>query len=456
MILIDSHAHLDLDDFSADLPEVLQRAVDADIKRIINISIDAKSILACLELIEKYSFIHAAVGIHPHEADKVTDDDIQLVKKHATHPKVAAIGEIGLDYHRNYAGRQNQRRLFRRMIEIALEAEKPMVIHSRNALEETIEILRQAGKRQRAGVFHCFAADAEAANQVIAEGFYVSFTGNITYPKSQLPLTAAGTPIERILLETDCPFMAPQPRRGKRSEPADVRFIAEKLAEIKELSLEDIARITTFNVHRLFGVGPQPESKIAYPIRNSLYLNLTNRCSCDCVFCPRLKNPVVKGHSLALEREPEFGEVVKAVEDMPGGFDELVFCGFGESTLRFDLVKKLAQRFRSRFKRIRLDTNGHGSLINGRDITGEVVQLFDAVSVSINTADPEKYRKINRPDFGAEAYPAMLDFIRGCREKGLEVTATIVGFPGAETEAAEDLAKSLGVKFRVRKYNDLG
>lgn len=456
MVLIDSHAHLDLKDFRDDLPEVIDRALQAEVKYIINISIDGESILANLGLIEKYPFFYAAIGIHPHEADKVTAGDIELVSKHASHPKAAAIGEIGLDYYRDYAKRENQRKLFRKMIEIAYAENKPMVIHTRNALEETLEILSDFGVRKRSGVFHCFSGSYEDALRVIEQGFYVSFAGNLTYPKSKLQLTAEATPVERILLETDCPFLAPQSRRGKRSEPADVRFIAEKLAEIKELSLQDIARITTFNVHRLFGVGPAPEVKIAYPIRSSVYLNLTNRCSADCVFCPRNRNPVVKGHNLALEEEPTFEGALKAVGAIDGDYQELVFCGFGEPTLRFDLVKRIAGHLRPRFQRLRLDTNGHGSLINRRDITGEVAELFDAVSVSLNAANQEEYAKISRPEFGNEAFPALIDFIRGCKSKGLEVTATIVGFPGADIQEAEALARELGVNFRVRKYNELG
>ena len=342
------------------------------------------------------------------------------------------------------------------MVEIARDAGKPLVIHNRDAFKDTIAILKEAGDWKRGGVFHCFAGIAEEAAEVIRLGFYVSFAGNLTYPKSKLPIAAENIPIERTLVETDCPFLAPQSHRGRRNEPAYVRETAEKLAEIKGLSLEDVARITSYNVYLLFGAGDKPEPKLVYPIRDSLYINLTNRCSCDCDFCPRNANPVVKGHSLKLETEPEFDDVVKAVNDMPGEFRELVFCGFGEPTLRFDLVKQIAKHFRSRFTRIRLDTNGSGNLINERDISGEIEALFDAVSVSLNTSDPDEYLRINRPQYGDEAFPAMLEFIRSCAARDLEVTASIVGFPGADITGTSKLAKELGADFRVRKYNDLG
>lgn len=456
MILIDSHAHLNFPDFKDDLDVVLQRAADNEVRYMINIAIDGKSILETVELVEKHDNIFGAVAIHPHEADKYSSEDVKLVEQYASHPKIVAIGETGLDFYRKYADHDHQRELFRRMIGIAKEHRKPLVIHNRAANEETLRILREEDAGKLGGVFHCFAGNADFARDVIKLGFYISFAGNLTYEKSELPAAAGYIPIEKALVETDCPFLAPNKFRGGRNEPALVRFTAERLAIIKGLSLEDVARVTSLNVHRLFKVGPEPESVIVYPIRNSLYVNLTNRCSCDCVFCPRLKNPVVKGHNLHLDKEPEFEDVVKAIDGFNDDFDELVFCGYGEPTIRFDLVKQVAKHFRRRFTRIRIDTNGHGNLINGRDITMELPGVIDAVSISLNAENEEKYIKLNRPEYGGRAFKAMQDFIRACVEKKLDVTASIVGFPGAEVEKTAEIANNIGAKFRVRKYDDLG
>ena len=456
MILIDSHAHLDFKNFNDDFTQVLERAEAADVKYIINISIDAGSIIKSIELSEKYEHIYCTVGIHPHEADKYKPEDIELVEKYISHPKVVAVGEVGLDFYRDYADHDNQRKLFHRMIAIAREHSKPLVIHNRAAREDTIRILREENAEKVGGVFHCFPGGIGFAREVLDLGFLISFAGPLTYPKSNLPDTAEFVPVEKTLVETDCPFLAPQAKRGKRNEPAHVRYTAEKLAEIKGLNLEDVARVTTANCYRLFGVGPAPVTRIVYPIRNSLYINITNRCSCNCVFCPRLKNPMVKGHNLKLEKEPDFTEVVRAVEAFPASFDELVFCGYGEPTIRFDMVKKLASHFRSRFKQIRLDTNGHGNLINQRDITPELVGSIDVISVSLNAATPEEYVRLNRPEYGLDSFRAMLEFIKLCKKKDLEVAATVVGFPGAEVEGTKKIAGELGVNYRIRKYNDLG
>jgi TatD DNase family protein len=455
-MLIDSHAHLDFPDFKEDLPEILERAQSAQVDYIIQIAIDSASIKRTLELLDKYPQIYAAIGIHPSEADKVTLADIALVEKHLNHPKVVAVGEIGLDFYRDYAMPDNQHRLFREMLDLAKRYRKPVVIHNRKAFEETLRILEEKGMGEYGGVFHCFAGNGEMAWKAIKAGFHISFAGNLTYPKTELSETASAVPLEKTLVETDCPFLAPQAKRGKRCEPGDVRFTAEKLAEIKKLSLNDVARITSNNVYRLFGIGEEPESRIVYSIRESLYLNLTNRCTCDCVFCPRLKNPMVKGHNLKLEQEPDFEEVVREVEKFPPNFRELVFCGYGEPTLRLDLVKRLAEHFRSKFKRIRMDTNGHGNLINERDIVPELRGLIDIVSVSLNAGEAKTYLKLNRPHFGEKAFPTVLDFIHQCRSAGMEVTATIVGYPGAEVEASEKLTRELGINFRIRKFNDLG
>ena len=456
MTLIDTHAHLDFDYFKNDFSQFLNKASEADVRYIINIAIDRNSIINTLKLIEEYPFIYGVLGIHPHKADNVSGEDIEMVRKHLDNPKVVAVGEVGLDFHRNYAGQENQRTLFRQMIHLAREFNKPIVIHNRDADEETMNILTEEGAQELSGVFHCFAGDSSFGERVINFGFYVSFTGNLTYPNSKLPQTAAALPIERMLIETDCPFLPPQPVRKYKCEPAHLTYTAQKLTEIKGLTLEDIARITTFNAHRLFGVGDSPQSTIAYPIRNSLYVNLTNRCSCECVFCPRLKNPVVKGHNLKLEKEPDFQEVINAINQVDGEYKELVFCGYGEPTERFELLKQVAKRVRGRFKKIRLNTNGQGNLINKRDITPELAGVVDMVSVSLNAADAATYDKINRSQFGIAAFPSVLDFIHSARNQGLKVTVSIVGYPGADVEGAAKLANELGVEFRIRKYNDLG
>ena len=228
------------------------------------------------------------------------------------------------------------------------------------------------------------------------------------------------------------------------------------LAEIYGLSAEDIKRITTFNAYKLFGIGePEQEGRIAYAIRNSLYINLTNRCSNVCDFCMRETYPIVKGHNLGLKKEPTAEEVIQAIGD-PGKYDEVVFCGYGEPTERLDELITIAKFLKSKGKRIRLDTNGHGDLINGRPIIPELKGLIDTICISLNAETAEKYEEICKPVFGKKTYPALIQFIKDAKQVIPNVQVSIVESPDIDTEKCKKIAEELGVDFRVRKYNVLG
>ena len=196
-------------------------------------------------------------------------------------------------------------------------------------------------------------------------GFYISFSGTLTFPKAlEAQNIAREIPIESILIETDCPYLAPQPVRGKRNEPAYVKYVAERLAELKGLTFDDIGRITSFNAMNLFKIERiAEEGKITYPIRDSLYLNLTNRCTSSCVFCVRYYTDFVKGHNLRLKKEPGAKELIDAIGD-PKRYKEIVFCGYGEPLIRLDVVKEVAKAVKKKGGSVRVDTNGHGNLIH--------------------------------------------------------------------------------------------
>ena len=328
--LVDTHAHLDNDQFKDDLDQVLKNADEAGIKQILTIGCDLKSSAKSVDLASRYSCIHAAVGIHPHDAQEATPEGLTEIEALLSSTKVVALGEIGLDFYRNHSPHDQQREAFRLQIRLARQYNKPIIVHDRDAHTEILQILREEGADQCGGVLHCFSGDLEMARACIELGFYLSFTGNITYPKNEeLREVVAGIPIDRILIETDSPYLSPLPFRGKRNEPAYVKLTAEKIAEIKGLSLEDVSRITNRNVFDLFGFGLlNQESKIAYKIRNSLYLNITNRCTNSCVFCPKFDDFVVKGHELKLDHEPDIIELKKAIGN-PQQYDEVVFCGYG-------------------------------------------------------------------------------------------------------------------------------
>lgn len=251
-MLIDTHAHLQLNHFDDDREAVIQRALEAGVEKIIVVSTDLASSRQSVVLAEKHAGVYAAVGFHPTDCGAATGDDFAEIARLAQHPKVVAIGEIGLDFYWKNVPAEIQQRAFVRQLCLAQEIGKPVIIHNREAGEAILQTLRENAIRKLQGVFHCFSEDVAYARHVLDLGCHISFTGNLTYKKSTLPEVAACVQLERLLLETDCPFMTPAPHRGKRNEPAFTVHIAEKLAEITQASFDDVCQRTTQNAIALF------------------------------------------------------------------------------------------------------------------------------------------------------------------------------------------------------------
>jgi len=458
-VIVDTHAHLTYQGLREDVGGVLARAREAGVGAVITVGTDPADSRAAVALAEATEGVWATVGVHPHDAAGLVDAELDDLAALAASPKVVAWGEVGLDFYRDRSPRDVQRRWFREQVARARALGLPLVIHDRDAHAETLAVLRdQAGDGLR-GVFHCFSGDEALAREVLALGFYLSVPGTVTYPKNEvLRRVVASVPLERVLLETDCPFLSPQPVRGRRNEPAYVVHAAREVARIRALELEDVARITTRASRELFGVGEVEGPRIAYSIRRSLYLNLTDRCTNRCTFCAKGRSAEVKGHDLRLAHEPDVAEVLAAVAAAGGAsaWDEVVFCGFGEPLLRLDEVLTLAGELRGQgARRIRVNTDGLASLVHGRDVTAELAGAVDAVSVSLNAPDAATYERLCRP--GREgAYPAVLAFLRDARRRIPEVTATVVALPGLDVEACRRVAEDLGVGFRARTYDEVG
>lgn len=252
-MLIDTHCHLDFPEFDKDREEVIRRAKNQGIDYIINIGSTLEGSKKSLELAAKYDFIYATAGIHPHDADRFDEKIRAHLEQLAKSDKVVAIGEIGLDYYKNYSLPAKQKALFVSLIKLANDLGKPLVIHSRQAQEETLEILKQAPPKS--AVVHCFSGDEDFLKACLDSGFFISFTCNITYKKAEdLRKLVKLTPPERLLLETDAPFLAPQVFRGQRNEPLYVKYLAQEIAKIKEISIDELAKITTHNAKDFFNL----------------------------------------------------------------------------------------------------------------------------------------------------------------------------------------------------------
>lgn len=252
MDLIDSHAHVDFPQFDHDRREVIERAHQTGLVALVNIGTNLSSSRASVELAAAHDFAYATVGIHPHDAEQATPQAIDELRCLARHDKVVAVGEIGLDYYRDYSPRPAQRSAFQEQLDLALELELPVVIHSRDAHDDTLSILEDW---KGAGVLHTYAAGLSHLERVIEMGFFIGISGPVTYGSAEgLRDVVRAAPLDRLLVETDCPYLTPEPHRGKRNEPAYVRFVAQAIAEARSESVERIAHHTTQNACRLFGL----------------------------------------------------------------------------------------------------------------------------------------------------------------------------------------------------------
>jgi len=250
---IDTHCHLDMNAYREDLDEVLERADDVGVERIITVGIDVASSRRAVALAESYERIYATVGIHPHDASGVNERDYDELRRLAAHPKVVAYGEIGLDLVKQYAPASDQLHHFERQVDLAKELGLPLVIHDREAHEQVMDVLRRATPFPAGGVMHCFSGDMRLAEQTLELGFYVSVPGIVTFAKAEtLQEVAAKVPLDYLLLETDGPYLAPHPKRGKRNEPAYLVHTAAKIAELRSISLLSLAEATVANTCRLF------------------------------------------------------------------------------------------------------------------------------------------------------------------------------------------------------------
>ncbi|THF74471.1 TatD family hydrolase [Cohnella fermenti] len=255
-MLFDTHAHMDSPKFDEDREEMIERARAAGVEKIVNIGFNRETIPTTMELAEKYPFIYAAVGWHPTDAiDMKLEEDLAWIERLCAHPKVVAIGEIGLDYYWDTSPKDIQQLVFREQIRLAKRLKKPIVIHNRDAHADVVRLLQEEGASEVGGIMHCFSGSWEIAKQCLDMNFYISFGGPVTFKNAKVPKEVLEkVPNDRLLIETDAPYLTPHPHRGKRNEPAYVRLVAEAAAEIKGISVEDIGNLTMRNSLECFGL----------------------------------------------------------------------------------------------------------------------------------------------------------------------------------------------------------
>jgi len=454
--VIDSHAHLDFPDYDGDRDAVMERARQAGVRYVIVPGVKPEGWKDVIALTQRYDNVYAVLGVHPNYSKDRPDSVWDELKQALKQEKVVGVGETGLDYYRDTSPREAQEAAFRRQIAIAGELNLPLVIHCRDAGDDCIRILREERGEKTRGVAHCFGGDAALAKAFEELGFFFSFAGQLTFKKAdEVRSVAAGLPIERLLLETDSPFLAPEPHRGKRNEPAFVVHIADKLAELYGLSRDDVDRVTSFNCYRLFGVGDRPAiGKLCYTVGKTAYLNITNRCSNRCRFCIRQGRGFFLGHHLRLRRDPTQADVLEALGD-PTRYDEVVFSGLGEPTMRMDVLKSIARRMKARGVPVRLCTNGQGNMLNKRNICEELAPLIDRVSVTVNAPTAGLYQRLCRPEDGKDTFAMILQFIKEAKGRFESVEMTAIDMPQVDIGECARLAGRLGVRFRARRLREI-
>lgn len=254
-MLFDTHVHLNAEQFEDDLEQVLKRANEAGVERMVVVGFDEKTIKKAIELVETYDFLYAAVGWHPVDAIDMTEEHLSWLEELASHPKVVALGEMGLDYHWDKSPKDVQKDVFRKQIHLAKKVNLPIIIHNRDADQDIVEILEAEGADEVGGIMHCFGGSVEIADRCLKMNFYISLGGPVTFKNARRPKeVATHVPADKLLIETDCPYLAPHPNRGKRNEPAYVKLVAEEIAALRETTYEQLAQQTTENAKKLFKI----------------------------------------------------------------------------------------------------------------------------------------------------------------------------------------------------------
>lgn len=256
-MLFETHAHLNAKEFDEDRAEVIARARENGVDTIVNIGFNAETIPTCIELADNYDFIYAVVGWHPQDAKDMTDEHLEWIAELSRHPKVVGLGEMGLDYYWDTSPRDVQAEVFRKQIRLARKLDMPIIIHNRDAHQDVISILKEEKAAEVGGIMHCFSGSWETAKLALDMNFYISFGGPLTFKNAKQPKeVATKVPLDRLLIETDCPYLTPHPFRGKRNESGYVRYVCEEMANLHGLTYEEMAKITSENARRLFRLQP--------------------------------------------------------------------------------------------------------------------------------------------------------------------------------------------------------
>jgi TatD DNase family protein len=420
--MIDSHCHLNLDHFEDDREIAIARAVNDGVTAFMNIGYDRSSIRQTLELLERYPFMFAAAGVHPHDAASYDASLDAEVRAALAHPRVVAVGEIGLDFYRDVSPRETQFDVFRKMIALSRELDhRPIVIHCRDAFNEVIETLLSEGGTYR-GIFHAFSFGEAEARSVFQLGFHIGIGGVITYRNARLAEAVAALPLDRIVIETDSPYLTPHPWRGKRNEPAFVAHVLRTIARVKNMTVAEVDRITTENYLAAVGLPSGALPPPVYKIEDAVYIQSAAATPSD----------------------------LDAIA--PEGVTEAILTGVADPLENMENASAIAGRAREKGWRVRVNTSGFANQAAGRDVTKELADIVDEIDITLFGVNQKQHDELAYPLVGNEGWEVLKDFVRCSVASGIETVCEFVATPGFEPEPCRELARSLGARYDIRMY----
>ncbi len=448
--VFDTHCHLEYPDLAERAGEVVLRAGEAGVKGMLTLGSTVESSRAALKLAGRFGPVYAAAGVHPNQTgDLDPAAELPSIYRMLLEPGVIAVGETGLDLHHRRVPLEVQAEWLAGHAEMAYALNLPLVVHSRSAERQCLEVLPESPRFPV--VMHCYTGPDRVALEGAERGYWTGFAGPVTFKSNRrLRELARRLPPKSLVVETDSPFLAPSPHRGERNEPALVVHTARAAAEAMDMPAKRALGALWDNSLRLLGLDEHARTDPLYILGENIYVNVTGRCDNDCRFCVRRQTPGLGGYHLRHHGEFEDARLERAVKLLdPTGFRDVVFCGYGEPTLRPGLVRRLAETVRRRGGRTRLNTNGLSSGRMPREGILRMLSAFDTVSVSLNAADRETYRRICRPR-DPRAWEHLMGFLEIARESAAEVRLTAVAGSGADMGDCAAVAERLGFPFRKR------
>ncbi len=462
--MIDSHTHLDHPSFQDDLEEVLTRAVEDGVSAVVNIGYDRESAKATQAFVQRYPFFFGVLGTHPHDAIK---HDLQYeldLKELLDRPRMIGVGEIGLDYHYDHSPRDIQRKVFRRMLWMARLKDKPVVIHCREADKDVIDTLASERMKFR-GIFHAFSHDASVAARVTDLGFHLGIGGVATFKKSKLEDVVNTIPLDRIVLETDCPYLTPHPFRGKRNEPAMIGFVVDALSRIHGISPEEVIRQTTENFLLAMRIEKKSLPQPVYKFGNKVYIQTSPDKDPERLAQMAIETasgragfngqPGGNDPGLRVVKSGAGGDAAAGDAKSGSRVEEAVICGYCEPLDSVDHIRALADRLKGAGLRVRVMTGRRGSAGFEMDTVDALRGFVDRMSVRMYGPTAAQHEKAANTGLGDAAFGSLVELVRRSVSAGIETDCLFVAAPKTKLEPCLELANNLGAGCVVRKFRSL-